>query len=133
MSAPNPSKPKPRVSLSSVRGAFASIIWPRRWLLLAGLALIAVNRLCSLVMPGATRYLLDDVVQGRDRDLLWLIVTVVATAIFIQSLTSFALTQLLSVEAQRLIAELRARVEEHVIHLPIAYFDRSKSGLSCRE
>ncbi len=117
-----------RVSLASVRGAFGSIIWPRRWLLLAGLALIAINRLCALVMPAATRYLLDDVVQGGDRDLLWLIVEVVAAAILIQSLTSFALTQLLSVEAQRLIAELRARVEEHVIHLPVAYFDKTKSG-----
>jgi ABC-type multidrug transport system fused ATPase/permease subunit len=128
MSEPDPSKKRRRVSLSSVRGAFASIIWPRRWLLLAGLALIAINRLSALVMPGATRYLLDDVVTGGDRDLLWLIVTVVASAIFVQAVTSFALTQLLSVEAQRLIAELRARVEEHVIHLPVGYFDRTKSG-----
>ncbi len=123
-----PAGPKKKLSLSSVRGAFVSIIWPRRWLLLAGLVLIAINRLTALVMPGATRYLLDDVMQGGDRDLLWLIVEVVAVAIFIQSLTSFALTQLLSVEAQRLIAELRARVEEHVIHLPVSYFDRTKSG-----
>lgn len=121
-------KPKPRVSLATVRGAFGAIIWPRRWLLLLGLGLIVINRLTALVLPASTQVLLDDVVAGSDRELLWLVISVVAVAIFIQALSSFALTQLLSVEAQRLIAQLRKRVEEHVIHLPVAYFDRTKSG-----
>ena len=127
--APRTHGEKTNVTLVSVRSAFASIIWPRRWLLLVGLVLIAINRLSALVLPGATKYVLDDVVQQGDIDLLWLIVTVVGVAIAVQALTSFALTMLLSVEAQRLIAELRARVEAHVIHLPIGYFDRNRSGV----
>jgi subfamily B ATP-binding cassette protein MsbA len=119
---------KKSITLVSVRAAFASIVWPRRWLLLVGLVLIAINRLSALVLPGATKFVLDDVVQQQDLDLLWLIVTVVGVAIAVQAVTSFSLTLLLSVEAQRLIAELRARVEEHVIHLPVGYFDRNRSG-----
>jgi len=120
---------KKKPTLASVRSAFRQIIWPRRWLLLLGLLLIVVNRLSALVLPGSTKYLLDDVVRGGDADLLTTILLVVGVAIAVQATTSFALTQLLSVEAQRLIAELRARVEEHVIHLPVSYFDRTKSGV----
>ncbi len=121
-------RPKPKVTLSSMRAVFATIVWPRRWLLLLGLVLIGINRLASLVLPGSTKWLIDDVIGQGDRDLLWTLVGVVGASIVVQSLSSFALTQLLSVEAQRLIAEMRARIEEHVVHLPTRYFDRNKSG-----
>lgn len=114
--------------LASVRSAFREIVWPRRWILLAGLGLIALGRLAALVVPASTQYLIDDVVLAGDADLLPPLLAVVGTAILVQSITSFALTWLLSVEAQRLIAELRARVEEHVLHLPVRSFDRLRSG-----
>lgn len=119
---------KKRVSLSSVRSAFRSIIWPRRWLLALGLLLIAVNRLASLVLPGATKYLLDDVVLAKDEAMMMPLVLAVGVAILVQSGTSFCLTWLLSVEAQRLIAELRAQVAEHVLRLPVRVFDGMRSG-----
>ena len=37
-------------------------------------------------------------------------------------------TQLLSKEGQRLIAQLRRQVQEHVGRLPVAYYDATKSG-----
>ncbi|AZQ61701.1 ABC transporter ATP-binding protein [Flammeovirga pectinis] len=116
---------KQRISLKKV---FKDIVWPRRNMLLIGLLLIIINRLCGLILPGASKYLIDDVVINKDYDLLKQLVGVVISAIFIQSATSFTLTRLLSVEAQRLISHLRADVQKHILSLPISYFDNTKSG-----
>ncbi|MBB6460957.1 ABC transporter ATP-binding protein [Flammeovirga kamogawensis] len=116
---------KQRISIKKV---FKDIVWPRRNMLFIGLLLIVVNRLCGLVLPGASKYLIDDVVINKDYDMLKQLVGVVISAIFIQSVTSFTLTRLLSVEAQRLISHLRADVQKHILSLPISYFDNTKSG-----
>ncbi|MCC5932534.1 MAG: ABC transporter ATP-binding protein [Cyclobacteriaceae bacterium] len=113
---------------ASFRKVFKSIIWPRRGLLLAGLGLIIINRLSGLVLPGASKFLIDEVVANKDLELLkWLILAVVA-ALLVQSVTSYALTQLLSVEAQHLIARLRVEVQRQIVQMPVRFFDNSKSG-----
>jgi ABC-type multidrug transport system fused ATPase/permease subunit len=113
---------------ASFRKVFKSIIWPRRGLLLAGLGLIIINRLSGLVLPGASKFLIDEVVANKDLELLkWLILAVVA-ALLVQSVTSYALTQLLSVEAQHLIAKLRVEVQRQIVQMPVRFFDNSKSG-----
>jgi len=117
-----------RPSLASVRHAFRTIVWPRRWLLLLGLVLIGVNRLAGLVLPGATKYLVDDVIAKSDRHMLKLLLAAVGGAVAVQAVTSYLLTRLLSVEAQRLIAELRVQVQKHVIRMPLHFFDNHKSG-----
>src|SRR5690606_4602503 len=100
-------KPNQRkISGASLRHAFEEIIWPRRKLVLVGLVLILVNRLSGLVLPASTRYLVDDVIGGGDAGLLYELLGLVAAAISVQAATSYALTMLLSVEAQRLIADL---------------------------
>ncbi len=119
---------KPSVSLSSLRHAFAAIIWPRRKLVLLGLVLIGANRLAGLVLPGSSKYLIDNVIVQHDTSLLRVLLLVVGLAILVQSVTSFLLTRLLSVEAQHLIATLRAQMQRQIIQLPIAFFDDSKSG-----
>ncbi|GAB3529552.1 ABC transporter ATP-binding protein [Pontibacter brevis] len=107
---------------------FKTIVWPRKKYLAIGLVLIIISRLAGLVLPGASKYLIDDVIPNGDRSMLkWLILAVVA-AIVIQSVTSFALTQILSVEAQHLISQLRAKVQRHIIRLPIRFFDNTKTG-----
>ncbi len=83
----------------------------------------------GLVLPGSTKIFIDDVVAHSDTVLLWKLLWVVGLAITIQAVTSFALTRLLAVEAHRLIAELRTEVQAHVIHLPVSYFDDTKSGV----
>jgi len=107
---------------------FKTIIWPRRRHLFLGLFLIIISRLSGLVLPGASKFLIDDVIPSGDLDLLkWLVLGVVA-AITIQATTSYALTQILSVEAQHLIAKLRSQVQKHIIQLPIRFFDNTKTG-----
>jgi ABC-type multidrug transport system fused ATPase/permease subunit len=116
---------KSKVTMGQV---FKTIIWPRRKHLFLGLFLIIISRLASLVLPGASKYLIDDVIPSNDLNMLkWLIIAVVA-AIIIQSVTSYSLTQILSVEAQNLIAKLRSQVQRHIIKLPIRYFDNAKTG-----
>ncbi|MHC4473266.1 MAG: ABC transporter ATP-binding protein [Planctomycetota bacterium] len=117
-----------KLSMASARYVFRTILWPRRRLLLLGLVLILVNRLSGLVLPGSTRFLIDEVVALGDTSFLPTLLTVVGAAICAQAVTSFFLTRLLSVEAQGLIATLRAKVQAHVVHLPVGYFDSTKSG-----
>lgn len=119
---------KKKQSLSSVKYAFKNIIWPRRKLLLVGFLLIILNRLSGLVLPGASKYLIDNVIAKGDTVLLkWLLVGV-GSAVFVQAVTSFGLTRLLSVEAQHLISQLRSNVQKHIIFLPVRYFDNTKTG-----
>ncbi|WP_268034752.1 ABC transporter ATP-binding protein [Algoriphagus sp. PAP.12] len=118
-------KKERKITISQV---FKTIIWPRRKHLFLGLFLIVISRLAGLVLPGASKYLVDNVIPSNDINLLkWLIAAVVG-AIVIQSVTSYALTQILSVEAQNLIAQLRSRVQSHIIKLPIRFFDNTKTG-----
>ncbi|MGB0805542.1 MAG: ABC transporter ATP-binding protein [Salibacteraceae bacterium] len=115
-------------SKTNISNVFSSIIWPRRKLLSIGLLLIIISRLASLVLPGASKYLMDEVVVNKDVDGLYKVLMWVTAAIVVQAITSFLLTKLLSVEAQNLIAELRVKVQKKVLGLPINFFDNAKSG-----
>ncbi|CAN5353658.1 ABC transporter ATP-binding protein [soil metagenome] len=116
---------KAKVSLLQV---FKTIIWPRRGILLVGLLLIIVSRLAGLIVPGSTKYLMDDVIPNKNLTLLGYLILAVSGAVLVQAVTSYMLTQILSVEAQRLISNLRSRVQKQVLRLPISFFDNNKSG-----
>ena len=112
----------------TIRQVFSTIIWPRRRQLLIGLVLIVISRIASLVLPGATKFLIDEVIPSNDLQQLKGLIFVVVLAIVVQAVTSYALTQILSVEAQHLISQLRSKVQQHIIKLPIRFFDNSKTG-----
>ncbi len=114
-----------RVSIGYV---FKTIIWPRKKILFFGLFLIIISRLSSLILPGASKYLIDDVIQNKNMEMLKILLIVVISAIVVQAITSFALTRILSVEAQYLISQLRVKVQRQVISLPVRFFDNAKSG-----
>lgn len=118
-------KQKSRIT---IRHVFKTIIWPRRKYVLSGLVLIVISRLAGLVLPGATKYLMDDVIAKHDLRMLQYLLLAVVAAIVVQAVTSFLLTKILSVEAQRLISVLRAQVQRKILRLPVRFFDNSKSG-----
>ena len=118
-------KKKTKVTIAT---AFKTIIWPKRNLVFIGLVLIVLSRLASLVAPLKIKELLDDVIPNKDYEALYSLLFVVGTAILVQSVTSFLLTRILSVQAQYLISELRANVQKKVLSLPISFFDNRKSG-----
>jgi subfamily B ATP-binding cassette protein MsbA len=118
-------KSKPKVTMVQ---AFKTIIWPRRNLVFIGLILIVIRSLAGLVLPWQSKVLLDEVVPSKDVSQIYTLIAIVITAITVQALTSFALTRILSVQAQYLISELRAQVQKKVLSLPISFFDNTKSG-----
>jgi subfamily B ATP-binding cassette protein MsbA len=124
----NPEKPRQKLKTSHIYRDLQELVWPRRYLLALGLFLVFINRAASLVLPSSTKYLIDDVVQKQRADLLTPLVGVVGAAILVQAATSFALIQLLSMSAQKLITDMRIRVQTHVGRLPIRYYDANKTG-----
>ena len=104
------------------------LVKPRRRLLGLGFILMAVNRLSGLALPFSTKFLIDDIIGKKQSHLLLPLIGAVLAATIVQGVTSFALTQLLSKAAQRLIAELRRKIQSHVGRLPIAYYDANKTG-----
>lgn len=118
-------KRKPKVSMAT---AFKTIIWPRRNLVFIGLILIVIGRLAGFILPWKSKVLLDEVVPNKDFAQLYNLLFIVGAAIFVQSITSFLLTRILSVQAQYLISELRVQVQKKVLSLPISFFDNTKSG-----
>ena len=125
------SAPKPPLTAKRLR-AVAPIVWElmrsRKKLLALGFLLMAINRVSGLVLPYSTRYLIDSVVAKHHIELLKPIVLAVLTATVIQGITSFSLTQLLSKAAQRLITELREKVQRHISRLPVSFYDANKTG-----
>ena len=106
-----------------------ALLKPRRGILALGFALMVVNRVAGLVLPASTKYLLDNVILQRQIRLLTPLVFAVLGATLIQALSSYALTQLLSKSAQRMITELRLKVQAHVGRLPVSFYDANKTGV----
>ena len=129
MMATGPSKPGKKTEIFKALPEILQLIRPRRALLSLGLVLMVINRVSGLVLPASTKYLVDDVIAKKHYHLLYPLVGTVLAATLIQGLTSFALTQTLSKAAQRLITELRRRVQEHVGRLSVSYYDANKTGM----
>ena len=104
------------------------LVSARRGRLALGFGLLAINRLCSLVLPGTTKFLLDEVIGKGRRELLATLVLAAAGATFIQAVTSFTLSQVLGKAAQRSITEMRRKIQRHVGRLPVTFFDQTKTG-----
>ncbi|MEM7050573.1 MAG: ABC transporter ATP-binding protein [Acidobacteriota bacterium] len=105
------------------------ILWARRGRLTVGFMLMIISRLAGLVLPGSSKILFDEVVGAGRAELLMPLAAAAGIATVVQALTSFGLSQLLGVAAQRSITDLRRRVQEHVNRLPVSYFDSTKSGV----
>jgi subfamily B ATP-binding cassette protein MsbA len=105
------------------------IIWTRRRRLAVGSVIMIVNRLAGLVLPGSSKFLIDNVVGQGQAALLVPLAAAVGAATLVQATTSFALAQVLGVTAQRAIADMRKAVQAHVSRLPVAYFDSTKTGV----
>jgi len=104
------------------------LVRPRRALLAIGFGVMVINRVSGLVLPYSTKFLVDGVIVKRHLELLKPLVLLVLGATLVQGITSFCLTQLLSKAAQRLIAELRQKVQAHVGRLPVTFYDSTKTG-----
>ena len=122
-------KPKKRFSPSAAWRDARELIWQHRFRLALGMFLMLINRLVGLVLPTTSKYLIDDVVLKHKADLLVPLALAAGGATVVQAITSFSLSQVLGVAAQRAITDMRKSVQEHVERLPIRYFDSTQTGV----
>ncbi len=106
-----------------------ALVLARKGRLALGLALMLVNRLVGLVLPATSKFLIDDVIGKGRSDLLMPLALAAGAATVVQAVTSFALSQVLGVAAQRAITDMRRRIEAHVARLPVRYFDSTQAGV----
>ncbi len=117
-----------RFKFSDVWEEARVLVWAHRRRLALGLALMLVNRVVGLVLPATSKFLVDDVIGKGRADLLPILALAAGGATIVQAATSFSLSQILSVAAQRAIAEMRKNVNDHVMRLPVRYFDTTQTG-----
>lgn len=119
---------KKKVNYSSAWQEARNIIWQARWRLLLGTVLMLISRLAGMVLPASTKWIGDEVFVKQQYELLKWIALAIGISTVIQAITSFVLSQILGVAAQRAITEMRKRVQQRIERLPISYFDSTQSG-----
>ena len=120
---------KKRITPAAAWQDARELIWQHRYRLALGMLLMIINRLVGLVLPTTSKYLIDDVVLKHRGELLVPLAVAAGAATLIQAVTSFLLSQILGVAAQRAITEMRKSVQEHIERLPIRYFDSTQTGV----
>jgi ABC-type multidrug transport system fused ATPase/permease subunit len=123
-----PEEKKKKVNYSSAWKEAREIVWKARWRLLIGSLLMLVSRLAGMVLPASTKYVGDEVFTKGNYGLLKWIALAIGISTLVQASTSFTLSQILGVAAQRAITEMRKRVMQQIERLPISYFDSTQSG-----
>jgi len=127
LTEPNQKK-KPKVRWDTALGEARALVWQQRRRLGLAFLLMLIGRLCGLVLPASSKYLIDDVLAKGDVSMLLPLALAAGAATLVQAVTSFGLTQVLGIAAQGQIAEMRKRLHAHVLRLPTRYFDSVKSG-----
>jgi len=117
-----------KIRWSSAWGDARELVWAHRRRLGLGAVLMLVNQAMGLVLPASTKYLIDEVIVKERTDLLWQIALAAGAATVVQAVTSFSLSQVLGVAAQRAITEMRKKVQAQIARLPISYFDSTQTG-----
>ena len=121
-------KKKKKVDYTSAWAEARKIVWNARWRLFAGSILLLISRLAGMVLPASTKWIGDEVFTKQNYALIKWIALAIGVSTLVQGVTSFVLSQILGVAAQRAITEMRKRVQAHIERLPIAYFDSTQSG-----
>ena len=122
-----PAEKKP-VSLKELRPLLREIVAPRKAVLFGGLLLILLSRGAGFVLPASTKVVVDDIIGEGNYALLGPVTLAILAATLVQAATAFSLVQLLSKSAQKLIAEMRQQVQQHVGRLPVSYYDARQAG-----
>ena len=135
MTAPvkaSPAGAKPEKRKTDYKAAWAEtrkLMWQHRRSLAIGLLLMLVNRFAGLVLPGSVKWIIDEVLTKNRLELLTPIALAAGIATVLQAASSFALSQVISVAAQRAITDLRRQVQARILRLPVSFFDATQSGV----
>ncbi len=119
---------KKKIRWSSAWAEARALVWAHRKRLALGGVLMLISQAMGLVLPASTKYLIDEVIVKGRTDLLWKIALAAGAATIVQAVTSFSLSQVLGVAAQRAITEMRKKVQARIARLPVSYFDSTQTG-----
>jgi len=128
-SAPAVPPKKPPVNMARAWSEARALMWKHRRSLGIGLTLMLVSRVAGLVLPFSSKFLIDNVLGKQQLDKLVPLALAVGGATIVQAITSFALSQIVSIAAQRAISDMRVEIQRHVLRLPVSFFDSTKSGV----
>ena len=120
---------KPKYDSKRAWGEARALIWVHRRSVSIGLVLMLISRAAGFVLPASTKWLMDEVIGKHRVELLMPLALAAGAATLINAITSFALSQVVSVAAQRAISQLREDVQAHLVRLPVRFFDSTKSGI----
>src|SRR6185503_13029093 len=121
--------PTKKIRWSAAWAEARALIWARRWRLALGAVLMLISRVAGLVLPLISKTLIDDAIGKNRTELLPTLAWAAGGATVVQAITSYGLAQILGVAAQKAITDMRRRVEEHVMRLPVRYFDKTQTGV----
>src|SRR5256884_4614652 len=119
---------KKKIRWSTAWSDARELVWTHRRRLAIGAVLMIINQAMGLVLPASTKFLIDQVIGKHRTDLLWQIALAAGAATLVQAVTSFSLSQVLGVAAQRAITEMRKKVQAQIARLPVSYFDSTQTG-----
>ncbi len=125
----SPTPPKKKVNYTNAWAETRELLHKHRAKLAIGLSLMLVNRIVGFVLPYTSKVLIDDVIGKQRADLLVPLALAGAGATIVQAITSFALSQVVSIAGQRAITDMRRRVQARVLRLPVSFFDSTQSGI----
>src|SRR2546430_7901738 len=89
---------------------------------------VLVETLFNVIMPLSLKFLIDDALGEEDFQALYKILGVLAAAGIVTSIIAVWYERWDARLAASIIADVRARLFEHVQNLPTAYFARTKRG-----
>src|SRR5687767_11041632 len=121
--------PKKKIDSAAAWREFRELMWVHRRRLSIGLTLMMISRMAGIVLPALSKYVIDDVIGKGRHELLVPIALAAGAATIVQAITSFGLSQILGVAAQRAITDMRKRVQAKVMRLPVRYFDSTQTGV----
>jgi ABC-type multidrug transport system fused ATPase/permease subunit len=127
----NPASPpaKKKVNYANAWIETRALLHQYRGKLAIGLGLMLVSRIVGFVLPYSSKILIDEVIGKGRAELISTLAWAAAGATLVQAGTSFALAQVVSIAGQRAITDMRRRVQERVMRLPVSFFDSTQSGI----
>jgi ABC-type multidrug transport system fused ATPase/permease subunit len=105
-----------------------AVLRRHRGSLALALVLVVTNRTAALALPTASKYVVDEVIARHRVDLLAPVALLVCGAIAVETATAFGASQLGGVAGQRAVTELRRKLQEHALGLPLRRIEATPSG-----
>ena len=105
-----------------------TLISGQRGTLTAALVLLLMNRLAAVILPAASKYLIDEVLGRSRADHLAGVGLLASAAVVIESATAFGTIGLAALAGQRAVSQLRLQLQVRLMGQPLSRTDNMRTG-----